>query len=309
MAIVDGQNTDQQQQQAGADDQQQQQQQANDGNRADTNRAGQQQQQQPQDGDQRRGADGKVYTFKEDRGNWVPPHRLSEETGKRTKLETELAALRQQHELNEKKIRILAGVEPVNEDDAKAAEIREALFKTYPKLRLLEKLDESQLERILGAADSAESATKAQWDRHRTIMLADLEEEAADLLGVDKLTEAQVKRLHRAFREEGRDNAVRRAQAEQLQDSTYDYDNDFVSRYERGDRALLREFAKSFIEEWGIPARRQANASMVRQGGRPTPRGGRERTPLTQGPPKINYNDDKEFGAAMIAGRRGGDGA
>lgn len=248
----------------------------------------------------------KSYSFKEDRSDWIPRTRLNEESGKRTKLETELAQARAAVELNEKRLRIAMGLEVVPKEDQEAAEIREALYKANPKLKLLDRLDEDTIERILGAAESATTATQAQWARHRDGMLSNLEEEAADLLGVEKLSEPQTKRLQRAFREEAREQAQARAKAEQNQDATYDFDNDFVSRYERGDKKLLQEFAKSFIDEWGIPARRQANASAFDRNNRPVPRGGRVRTPLTQGPPKIDYNDDDAFTKAMIAARNGG---
>lgn len=275
----------------------------NDGNRADTSRVaadtgGNPPIEPPKE---------KTFSFKEDRSDWVPRTRLNEESGKRTRLETAYAEAQAKADLNEKRLRIAMGLEVPNKEDQEAAEIREAMYKANPKLKLLERLDEETIERILGAAESATTATQAQWSRHRDGMLSNLQEEAADLLGVEKLSEAQAKRLDRAFREEAREQAQARARAEKNQDSTYDYENDFVSRYERGDKKLLQEFAKSFIDDWGIPARRQANASAFdRQTGRPVPRGGRARTPLTQGPPKIDYNDDKAFRDAMIAARAGG---
>jgi hypothetical protein len=258
----------------------------------------------------------KVYFFKEDRADWINPNdnngkfvpreRINEESGKRTAAEKRAEEAERRAELNEQRLRIAMGLEVVKPEDKEANEVREALLKTYPKLALLEKLDEEQLERVLGAADSAEQATRAQWARHNTGMLDNLTEEAADILGVEKLSEAQTKRLHRAFREEAREQAGARQRAAQTQDSTYDFQNDWVSRYERGDKKILTEFAKSFVDEWGIPVRRAANASALNRQSRPVPNGGRVRTPLTQGPPKIDYNDDKAFRDAMIAARSGG---
>jgi hypothetical protein len=248
----------------------------------------------------------KTFSFKEDRSDWIPRTRLNEESGKRTKLESDLAQARTQAEMNEKKLRIAMGLEVVKPEDQEAAEIREALFKAHPKLKLLERLDEDTIDRILGAADSATSATQAQWNRHRDGMLSTLKEDAAELLGVEKLSDAQAKRLDRAFREEAREQAQARARAAEAQDSTYDFANDFVMRYERGDKTLLQEFAKSYIEDWGIPARRQANTSAFDRQNRPVPRGGRSRTTLTTGVPKIDYNDDNAFKNAMIAARTGG---
>ena len=100
------------------------------------------------------------------------------------------------------------------------------------------------------AADSRTDASRAYWEGHRNKMLADLGDEATKLLGIEKLSDALVERLSRVFREEIREQAQRRAKAKQSEDATYDYDNDFVARYARGDKALLKEFAKSFLGEW-----------------------------------------------------------
>ena len=248
------------------------------------------------------------FRYKEDRGSWVPPHRLTEETGKRTKLETEIAELRQANELNQKRLRIAMGLEVPTKDEAELQEMRDALYRINPKLALLDRLDEEQLQNILDAADSATTATQAQWQRHTNSMLADLAEVAAELLNVDALSEKQVARLHRAFREEARERNAERVRAQKLQDSSYDFKNDFVARYEAGDKKLLQEFAKAFIDEWGIPARRTAVAGVLSRQGRPTPRGERSRQALTTAPPQIDYNDDKAFGAALLKGRQTEDG-
>ena len=281
--------------------------QSNDGNRADTNRGTGQGNSQAQDGDQKKGADGKVYTFKEDRGGWVPPHRLSEESGKRTKAEQRAAQLEAELESRDKKIRALAGVDPVDKEQQTIEETRAALLKIYPNLKVLDRLGEEQLENLLAAATSAQDATSAQWNRHRDLMMGDLEENIADALNVEKLSEAQSRRLRTAFREEAREQALARAKAEKIGDQTYDYDNDFIARYERGDKKLLSEFAKSFLEEWVTPARRTAAASTVSRFGRPVPRGERTRQPITQGPPKIDYNNDNAFQKALLQARQDGD--
>ena len=307
MAIVDGveQKPDLQQQQSGAGDTTIQQP-RNDGNRADTSRVVDAKSGVPQDGDQRKGVDGKVYTFKEDRGSWVPPHRLSEETGKRTKAETEAAQLRQDLDIERKRVRAALGVETLNKDDAELQETRELFFKTFPEFGHLKDLSKDDIAELLDAAREARGSANATWARHREEMRAELDDVAAELLRTDKLTEQQSKRLWRAFREEAREQAQARAKAERAEDSTYDFENDFVARYERGDKTLLEEFAKSFNEEWVTPARRTATAAVVTRGTRPVPRGERTRPAITQGPPNINYNDDDAFKKAMGAARSGG---
>lgn len=275
----------------------------NTGTRADTNRVATDQNTNTQN-DQT--VKEKTYSFKEDRSDWIPRTRLNDESGKRTKLEQELAVIKSQLDDRDKKLKAALGIEVPSADEQELQEVREALYKVNPKLKLLDQLDEQQLERILGAAESAESTTKAQWARHREEMLGSLTDIASDLLNVDKPSDAQVKRLHRAFREEAREQAALRAKAEQSQDPTYDFENDFVARYERGDEKLLKEFAKSFLDEWGIPARRAVTTSVIQRQNRPVPRGERQRSHLTQGPPKIDYNDDNAFKEAMKVARNGG---
>ncbi len=247
------------------------------------------------------------FRYKEDRSDWVPRHRLNEESGKRTKLEQQIASLTERVEQEQRRVRAALGIDTPSPDAAKRAEVR-----TQVVTLLKEMTPEEREELFPGmgeqreAVQAAEQAARAQWDRHSNGMLTDLEDEAATLLNVDKLSEPQSNRLRRAFREEARERAIERAEAIQRKDDSYDYKNDFVARYERGDKKLLQEFAKSFMEEWGIPARRSNVASEVRRGNRPVPRGERQRAPMTQQPPKINYNDDKAFKDAMTAARNGG---
>jgi len=270
----------------------------NNGSRADTSRVEDGQRQEPKD---------KGFTYKEDRTDWVPRPRLNEESAKRTKLEQSVTQLQQELELRDKRLRLAMGLEVPTKEDQELNEMREGLYRLNPKLKLLDRLDEESIERLLHAAESAESTSQATWARHREEQLASLDIEVADLLGVDKLTEAQAQRLRRDFRSHAREEAAKRERAERTQDPNYDFQKDFVSRYERGDKSLLKEFAKSFIDEWVTPARRQASASAVTRFGRPVPRGERTRMPLTQGPPKIDYNDENAFKNALLAGRRGGD--
>lgn len=250
----------------------------------------------------------KFFQFKEDRSDWIPRNRLAEEAGKRTKLEQQVQELRDQHELAQKRLRLAMGLEVPSKDEQELTEMREALYKLNPKLKLLDSLDEEALERILSAAESAQHTTQVQWSRHRDEMLSNLSGEVADLVNVDKLSDSQRARLERDFKAYASEQNAKRMRAEKSQDPTYDYDNDFVSRYERGDKTLLTEFAKQFVEDWITPVRRQSNASAVNRINRPVPRGERTRQTVTQGPPKIDYNNDDAFKAAMLSARQGGEG-
>lgn len=277
-----------------------------DGNRADTNRVAENQNQPPQDGDRKVGADGKVYTFKEDRSDWLPPHRLREETGKRTKLETEVATLRQEIETERKRVRAALGIETPSKDEAELQETRELFFKSFPEFAHLKDLTREDIQELLEAAREARGSTEATWQRHSAAMRTELENIAAELLRTQKLSDKQSARLWRAFREEAREQAQRRVRAEKMQDPSYNFENDFSARWHRGDTTLLEEFAKTFYEEWAAPVRRTAVAAEVTRGNRPVPRGERHRSVVTQGPPNINYNDDNAFKQAIGAARTGG---
>lgn len=291
-----------QQQQSGADDKNTQQT-RNDGTRADTSRVADDKgvvdskDQPPKE---------KTYSFKEDRSDWIPRTRLNEESGKRTTLEKEVTQLRTEIETERKRVRAALGIETPNKDEAELQETRELFFKTFPEFGHLKDLSKDDIAEILEAARDARGSSQATWTRHREEMRVELDDIAAEMLRTDKLTEQQSKRLWRAFREEAREQAVVRAKAERAEDSTYDYENDFVARYERGDKALLEEFAKAFYDEWVTPARRTATAAVVNRGTRPVPRGERTRPAITQGPPNIDYNDDNAFKKAMSAARSGG---
>lgn len=244
----------------------------------------------------------KSYSFKEDRSDWIPPHRLSEQG--RTK-DAEITRLTQALEAETKRTRALAGLETPSEEEAQAAEIKTAILKLFPGLKSIEQLSEEQIQEVLEAAQSARSTASAQWERHAESMFTQVEDAVADSLGVDKLTESQVKRLRREYREAAQEALLARPRDEQgrvLPDPT---GKDFLTRHERGDKTLIEEFAKSFLNDWYEPARRSVTRQTVNRQ-RPVPSGGRTRNQPVSGPPQIDYNNDKAFGDAILAARNSG---
>lgn len=260
------------------------------------------QQQQPVAGAQQE----KTYSFKEDRSDWVPRTRLNEVSGKLTKLETETLTLKQQLELAEKRTRALAGLDPADPKSKETEEVRAAILQLFPGLGHLGNLSQEELTEVLEAAREARSSSQATWQRHATGMLTDLYSEAARELDVEKLTETQQKQLKRAYREEAtsavqeREAAMRRGERQTLE--TLPTDNDFVARHERGDKTLLKEFAKAFIADWYEPARRSVTARLERQG-RAVPKGDRVRSVVTQGAQQLDLNNNTDFKKALIAAR------
>jgi hypothetical protein len=252
----------------------------------------------------------KTYSFKEDRSSWVPPHRLSETTAARTRAEQERDALKQRYEEAQARIQALAGVTPKNPQDVEAEEIKGIIAKMFPKIGLLDKLDEAALERVLQAAEVAEKSSSAAWDRHTNGILTSLDVAAAKVLGVGKLDDKQSARIRRAFRDEAnaaeqvRAQQVRRGERESM--DTTQQDNDFIARFERGDAELVQEFAQDFLNGFIEPVRRSVTADVTRRGMRPVPRGDRGRNPIVQGQQQQDLSTEDGFKKAILAARARG---
>lgn len=278
---------------AGGGQSQQQQQ-----SRADT---GQQQQQQSGSG-----ATEKTFSFKEDRTDWTPRHRLNEESTKRTAAEKERDQFKSELEAERKRTRALAGVEEIDPKTKDADEIRAAIYELVPELGALKGLTADQLAEVLEAARVARTSAQSTWERHTTGMLENLNSEAIKGMNVEKLTPTQQTRLHRAYRDEvmtamqDRQTALQRGERETLE--TLSTDTDLVARHERGDKTLIQEFVKAYLADWYEPARRSVSAQLERRN-RPVPRGERQRVPLAQGEQKVNLDNKDEFKKALLAAR------
>lgn len=252
----------------------------------------------------------KVFTYKEDRTDWMPRHRYNEASTKLTAAEQRVAAAEARAVENERKLHAALGITPQDPKAKEQADIRAALEEMYPHLKQGSNLSAEEIQDLRDAAAAAKSTAQATWARHATTMLTDLESEISDSLGVDKLSATQQKNLRRAYREEvnealaARDVAMRRGERDSL-DST-PADNDALARHERGDKSLLKEFAKAFLADWYEPARRQVTAQAARRQMRPVPKGERTRTALATGAPQIDYNDSNAFKKALLEARSGG---
>jgi hypothetical protein len=275
---------------------------------------GQQQQQQqqpvvpnPNGGGQQQQQAEKTYSYKEDRTDWVPRHRLNESTSGKTKAEQERDAARTELELERKRVAALSGVTPQDPKAAEQGAIRDAILQLVPEIGLLKGMTREQLQEILDAAQTARQSSQATWERHANTMLNDLDGEAAKSLGADKLTPTQQGRIRGAYREEAmqalqvRRDAVEAGERRSME--TVASDNDFVARHERGDKTLIKDFVKGFLDDFYEPARKQVTAQQARRQFRPTPRGERVRTPLTQGAQPVDLNNEGEFKKALLAAR------
>lgn len=239
------------------------------------------------------------FTYKEDRTDWVPRHRLNDQSANYDKKIKELTDQIQEHQ---QRVAKAFGFEKPDANAAKTEEIKTALLQVFPNLKALENLTDEKVQELLEAANGARTTSQAHWERHATTMLTTLETDVADRLGIEKLTPTQQKNLRRAYREEARDCLNARNAAAQAGER-YDASNDFLARHERGDQTLLKEFAKAYLDDWFEPARRQVTADVSRRQNRPVPRGERTRTMIAGGPPKIDYNDPNAFKKALTDAR------
>lgn len=265
----------------------------NDGNRADTSRGGQQQNTQ-------QSQESKGYTYKEKRDDWIPPHRLSEVSGRLTKREQEYQELQQRLQENERKLRLAMGVEQQDPSEVEDEKARQVLRRLFPAL---EKLNDETLEKLLQTAQAGEAiqqTNEAYWNRHADQMIGDLKTEFARALGTEALTDSQAKRISMAYLQEAEACQAARVRAQREIERTghtnYDFENDFLSRHNKGDKKLVAEFVKTFTEDFFEPARRQVTRTV---GGRiPTPNG-RGRGSVTSRQEKPKLGTEKEFKNAL----------
>lgn len=250
----------------------------------------------------------RTFTFNEDRSDWIPRHRLNETSGKLTAAEQRAQAAEAALEQERNRVRALAGVNPQDPKEKETAEIRDALYTMFPQLQALEGLTQEQLGQVFEAAQAARQQAATGWERHALGMFDSIHTEAAKVLGAEKLTPSQQKRINSAYREEAascvqeRQAAMQRGERQTLE--TIATDNDFVARHERGDKALVSEFVKAYLNDWLEPARRSVQAAAQRQSfGRPVPRGERTRQLPAEGARSVNLNNKDEFKKALLEAR------
>ncbi len=223
------------------------------------------------------------FSYKEDRSTWVPPHRISEETRKRQDAERRYQETNARLEVETQRVQRLVGLDPKNPEEQKVEEVKAALTAMFPALARIS--DEEFLNKLTSVADrdgELQQAVENHWTQHGRVMLDALEEEVSNALGGD-LSDRQKKRLSDAYINEIKDSP------------------ELIKRHEAGDRSLVTQFAKDFLDDWYKPAQRQVtNQQVSRVVSRRTPNG-RDSRPVVQGKPKIDYNDPKAVEDAMVA--------
>jgi len=247
------------------------------------------------------------FRFKENRADWVPPHRLQAQSRKIEALEKSLKDFTEGNAGFQNKIRQAFGIDEPTGEAKELAETKAALFKVFPNLKVLETLDEEKLNQIIAGATSAQQMTQQQWERHATTILGSVAKEVAKGLGLDKLSDTQKRRVESAYRDEAmiavqaRQVALQKGERQTM--DTLPSDTDFLARHERGDEALITEFVKGYLGDWVEPARRHVTTEAARRF-RPVPRGERARTPVTSNNnPQLDLNKDDDFKKALLNAR------
>ena len=183
--------------------------------------------------------------------------------------------------------------------DAEEQQVREAFARLYPRLaRLASELSDDQFEKLVNLADRAEGleqTTNWQWEKHGKDMIDSVHTAVTDLIG-GELSVRQKRTIGRAYADAaGANNPPDR----NGQIALTDEQAEFLQRHNSGDRTLVQEFAKQWIDDWFEPARRSVTATEVERTSRRVPRGGDRSVGTTPKKP-IDFKDPKAVEDAMV---------
>jgi AcrR family transcriptional regulator len=232
------------------------------------------------------------FTYKEDRSDWIPRHRLNEVGNKNRTLEQQL------QDAN-RRIQALAGVTPTDPRDAETEQVRQAFKQMFPHLA---KLDDGRIDRLLSLADNSDQiteTTKAYWENVGNHMVGQVNSGVAEALGLDELTPTQARRVSQAYvawLHDDLQDARRRGEAPSL-----------LPRHESRDPKLIGEFVQQFTDDFITPVQRRAVQTNVERVSRRVPSGrAATHTPINS-KPKIDFtNEDAVENAAVEAFRAHG---
>lgn len=172
--------------------------------------------------------------------------------------------------------------------EASDDEIRKEFVRLYPELGGITKEDIQAIRELRGQAESMRETTDHYWTNHGQVMLEAVETAAVDALG-GELSASQKRRLASAYIAEAQN------------------DPEFLDRHNRGDKKLVAEFVKSYLDDFYEPGKRSALANEVNRN-RPVPRSGDRNVAPGTPPKKIDVNDTKAVEDVLVEGfkQRGG---
>lgn len=220
----------------------------------------------------------KQFTYEEDRSNWVRPDIFKNAERATTKSAAEIENLRREIAARDRRIQVLAGVAPVDPDQAEAEKVANAFY-SLPQFAHLKHLTPELLNRVAQIANEGPSLSEARdhlYNQQADRFLTSLDRAFADEIGAETLTPTQQRKLRAVF-------------GAWVPDSKTDPEAHaaFDKRYNAGDETLIAEFLKEFVSDFVEPARRQATVPITQR--RPVPRGGAS-SPVTTQTQKPDYS-------------------
>jgi hypothetical protein len=281
-------SADGQQQQQGAEGQQQQQ-----GAQGTGQQGSQSQQGQGTSGTGQGTSGATKFEYPEDRSRWIPPHRFGEVSTRARTLEAQIAE-------RDRQIAALTNSRAPEPNEQEADGIRQKLFELVPQLEKFASLSDEQLARLLQTPDLAEAAQRAEeerWGGHASQQLDVLSELVAGHIGVEQLTQDQRDDLTEAFKRYVLSTVQREIDTTGASPTG--------ARYQKGDRALLTEFAERYKKNWFEPARRKVTAGEVDRSRRVPDSKGRNTPNMGQKRPTLKTIDDYVNFGAELAQERG----
>ena len=202
---------------------------------------------------------------------------LQKERARAQRAEKERDARLTELELERKRVRGLAGVEDPDPDADLDAQVKAKIDKLYPHLAGLSREDIEAIK-----ADLADREVRP-WREYGNYVVSAVGQEVAKELG-GELSQRQLR-------------ALRPFIAGELEANP-----ELVERYEKGDKTLVAELAKFWLEDWYKPASRKVTAAEVARGRRVP--SGRDRSVTTQGEPKVDVHNDKAVEDLLVKGFR-----
>ena len=247
------------------------------------------------------GGDGTADPKKAAGGAGTPPDRsgeyerqlagmkadLQKERKARQQYESDLKNERQNLETEKRRVQAALGINPVSADDKERDAIKQRFAQLYPELAGLTKDDIDALREMRASSGNSQAVAQHYWTQHATQMVESLVATVAKDLG-GNLSKRQANRIAAAYAQEAENNP------------------EFLARHEKGDKTLVAEFAKQWIEDWYEPVRRKITQQEVgRQRVVPS---GKDRGLVTHGDKKIDVNDPKAVEDLLVKGfkERGG---
>lgn len=205
---------------------------------------------------------------------------LQKERKQRQALQKQIDDLTAKYGISEKRVRALVGVEPKSEEEAEAEQVREQFKKMFPALsRLNDEQVAAFIERMMEQTESNEGIEQQYWADRAQQMTDGVIEAIEEQLGYE-LTERQKQQVRTEY------------------GMTAHRDPEFLKRHERGDRKLIAEFAKSYVDEVVEPIRKNSTRQQLdRQ--RPVP-GGKDRSTPAGKSKAIDFKNPKAVEDAMV---------